>query len=292
MIDELRAMAIFAEVAEAGSFRTAACNLGLSPPVVSYHVSQLESRLGIALIYRSTRKLTLTHEGDVLLRHAMDMLDSANRGLSEVSMGSPVPSGKLTITLPFALTRSDLTRRIAEFCKEFNRIEVQIRYTDIRLDLVEHGIDLAVRAGDMDDSNLKGRKLGEIARKLVCTPDYQASHPVPQKPRDLESWNWIRLSMLPDERRLRRQKRSQRVKFDAQVSVDNVEAMTQLCILGLGLATPPDYLVNDPLAKGKLVEVLPEWQVDPIPIHAVWHANVTQGSNVRRLLSYLFQDKI
>lgn len=290
MIDELRAMAIFAEVAEAGSFRTAASNLGLSPPVVSYHVSQLESRLGIALVYRSTRKLTLTHEGEILLRHALDMLNSANLGLNEVSVSSLVPPGKLTITLPTALTRSPLTQRLAEFCKDFSRIEVQIRYTDIRLDLVEHGIDLAIRAGDMEDSNLKGRRLGAIARKLVCTPDYQAGHSIPQEPRDLESWNWIRLSMLPDERRLRRQKRSQRVKFNVQVTVDNVEAMTQLCIQGLGLATPPVYLVDDALANGNLVEVLPEWRVDPIPIHAVWHINVTKGSNVRRLLDYLFQD--
>lgn len=290
MIDELRAIAIFAEVAEAGSFRTAANNLGLSPSVVSYHVSQLESRLGIALVYRSTRKLTLTHEGEILLRHALDMLNSANLGLNEVSASSPVPSGKLTITLPTALTQSPLTQRLAEFCKDFSRIEVQIRYTDRRLDLVEHGIDLAIRAGDMEDSNLKGRRLGAIARKLVCTSDYQADHSVPKEPRDLESWNWIRLSMLPDERRLRRQKRSQLVKFNAQVTVDNVEAMTQLCIQGLGLATPPVYLVDDALANGKLVEVLPEWRVDPIPIHAVWHVNVTKGSNVRRLLDYLYQD--
>ncbi len=290
MIDELRAMAIFAEVAETGSFRSAASNLGLSPPVVSYHVSQLESRLGIALVYRSTRKLTLTHEGGILLRHALDMLNSANLGLNEVSVNSLVPSGKLTITLPTALTRSPLTQRLAEFCRDFSRIEVQIRYTDTRLDLVEHGIDLAIRAGDMKDSNLKGRRLGAIARKLVCTPDYQAGHSVPQQPRDLESWNWIRLSMLPGERRLRRQKISQRVKFSAQVTVDSVEAMTQFCLQGLGLATPPVYLVDDALANGSLVEVLPEWRVDPIPIHAVWHVNVTKGSNVRRLLDYLFQD--
>ena len=289
MIDELRSVAIFAEVAKLGSFRSAATSLGLSPPAVSYHVSQLETRLGSALIYRSTRKLSLTHEGTTLFRYAQDMLESAQQGLIAVNSKSPEPVGKLVITIPTAMTRAPLTRQLAEFVEHFKRIELQIRYTDTRLDLVENGIDLAIRAGDMEDSNLKSRKLGNIARKLVCTPDYMALRKAPKDPRDLTGWEWIKLSMLPDERLLRRQKKVCNVKMSNHVTVDSVEAMAQFCLHGAGLATPPDYLVRNALENGDLIEVLPEWQVDPIPFHAVWHGNITSGSNLRRLLNFILK---
>ena len=116
MIDELRAMALFAETIKQGSFRGAAKVLNLSPSVVSYQISQLEQRLGSALIYRSTRKLSLTHEGEVLYTHALQMLDCAQQGLSKVAANAQELTGKLTITLLAALIRSPLNQQIARFC--------------------------------------------------------------------------------------------------------------------------------------------------------------------------------
>lgn len=287
MINDLRSVAIFAEVAKLGSFRSAASSLGLSPPAVSYHVSQLEARLGTALIYRSTRKLSLTHEGETLFRHAQDMLESAQQGLTVATSKSSEPMGKLVITISTAMTRAPLTRQLAEFASRFKGIKLQIIYSDTRQDLVENGIDLAIRAGDMDDSNLKSRKLGSIRRKLVCTPDYLASRENPKDPRELKTWEWIKLSMLPDERILRKQKKVRRLQMFNHVTVDNVEAMTQFCLNGAGLATPPDYLVQQALELGELIEVLPDWKVDPIPVYAVWHGNVTPDSNIRRLLDFI-----
>jgi len=290
MIDNMRAIAIFAEVAKKGSFRAASRSLQLAPSVVSYHVNQLEASLGNALLYRSTRKLSLTHEGQVLYQYASKMIDAAQHGLSAVTAGNPIPVGSLRVTLPTALIQASVTREIARFSKLFPGIEMQINYTDTHLDLVANGIDLAIRAGEMGDSNLKSRRLGAIARKLVCSPDYYSTHPVPTGPRDLKFWNWIRLEMLPDTRRFQRDKKSRQVKMKTHVSVDSVEAMSQLCRYGLGLATPPDYLVAAAIANNELIEVLPEWQVEPILIYAVWHGNVTKNSNIRRLLDFLIND--
>jgi DNA-binding transcriptional LysR family regulator len=288
MIDDLRAIAIFAEMARQGSFRGAAKVLGLSPSVVSYHVSQLEKHVGTALVYRSTRKLSLTYEGEILYQHASDMLTSAREGLSKVSTDNNEPSGKLTVTLPSALTRAPVNYEIAEFCKLHRGIDVHILYTDVLQDLIANGIDIALRVGDMKDSSLKSKRIGQVERKLVCSPDYLAQQAEPNHPQDLASWHWIKLAMLPSSRSLiNKDKQSEQITFDSHLTVDNVEAMTQFCILGLGLATPPDFLVEQPLTSGTLVEVLQQWQVAPIPLYAVWHANASDNSNIRRLLNFL-----
>lgn len=288
MIDDLKAIAVFAEMARQGSFRAAADVLGLSPSVVSYHVSQLEKRLGTALIYRSTRKLSLTHEGQVLYQHARTMLDAAQQGLNEVVSHDKEPQGKLTITLPSALTRAPINQRIAEFAKQHPKIELNLLYTDTRQDLIATGIDLAVRAGELEDSALKSKSIGTIERVLVCAPSYAEQHAAPLVPEDLAEWKWIRLAMLPMQRTLiGPAKQRIPIQYASQIVVDSVDAMAQFSILGLGVSTPPRFLVEDAIAEGRLVQLLPEWRVEGVPIYAVWPGNVSVNSNARRLLTYL-----
>lgn len=288
MIDDLRAIAIFAELARQGSFRQAAKVLALSPSVVSYHVSQLEKRLGVALIYRSTRKISLSHEGETLYRHAEEMLAAAQQGLNKISSLREEPRGRLTVTLPSALTRAPLTCRIGEFSRRYPGIELQILYSDRTRDLIAEGIDLAIRAGELVDSSLKSRRIGQVERRLVCTPAYLAEHPLPKHPQELASWDWIRLTMLPGRRTLLGPDGEQEtVEYASRLSVDSVEAMTQFCLQGLGLATPPLHLVETALSHGELVEVLPAWQVEPVPLYALWPANAAPQGNSRRLLDFL-----
>jgi len=288
MIDDLKAIAIFAEMAKQGSFRGAARVLGLSPSVVSYHVSQLEKRIGTALIYRSTRKLSLTHEGERLYQHAQVMLSAAAQGLSEVTVEGDEPSGHLKLTLPSLLTRAPLNARLAAFSQRYPQIELELLYTDTRQDLIADGIDLAVRAGKLEDSALKARRIGEIERKLVCSPAYLQSHTMPVSPEDLADWDWIRLSMLPPRRTLLGPKGEQAVvTFSSHVSVDAVEAMQQFAVLGLGVATPPAFLVDSEIQAGRLVQPLPEWRVEAIPLYAVWPQNAALNRNLSLLLEYL-----
>jgi len=288
MIDALRGMAIFAETVRQGSFRGAARVLGLSPSVVSYHVSQLEQQVGTALIYRSTRRLSLTGDGQRLYQHCQQMLAAAQQGLSEVSADSAEPGGKLTITLPSALSRSPLAMQIAGFIKRYPQIELNVLCTDERQNLIEQGIDLAIRAGGLEDSGLKTRRIGHVSRTLVCAPDYLAGRAIPHTPEQLDKYSWIRLAMLPDRRTLiGPQGQTEDIRFAAQTTVNSVELMTQFCIQGLGVATPPDFLVQDALEAGQLVELLPEWSVQTMPLYALWPANVAENANARRLLTHL-----
>ncbi|NIB41741.1 LysR family transcriptional regulator [Pseudomaricurvus alkylphenolicus] len=281
-------MAIFAETVRLGSFRAAAQSLDLSPSVVSYHISQLEQRLGNALLYRSTRSLKLTHEGEQLFESAEQMLELARTGLAKVQPQADVPSGRLKLALPSVLIRSPWARKVADFAHQYPGIELQISSTDERQNIVQEGVDLAFRIGAMEDSAIKSRRLGNIERKLVCSADYYHRHTPPKTPRDLSDWQWIRLSMLPRERTLKKPGRKPvTVQFVNCVSVNSVELMTQFCRFGLGVATPPDYLVDEAITESELVELLPDWSVDPIPVYAVWPENVSAHSNAMLLLKSL-----
>ncbi|MBD1581103.1 LysR family transcriptional regulator [Pseudoalteromonas sp. S16_S37] len=288
MIDELRALAIFAETVKQGSFRSAALSLQLSPSVVSYQVSGLEKRLGVALLYRSTRKLSLTNEGEKLYQHAQAMLTAAQTGLSEINQNHQQLKGKLTISLPTALIKAPITQYLAQFSKQFPKVTLNVQYKDERSDLIYEGIDLAVRAGYLPSSNLKSRRLGVIKRLMVCSSSYFGAKAAPKHIRDLADWNWISLAMLPHNRNVFNERgETFQIKYQSNVTVNSIEAMTELCLQGLGVATPPDYLVKDYIEQQKMVHLFPKWQVEDIPLYAVWPNNVPQQGLVKCLLDYI-----
>ncbi len=291
MINDLRAIAIFSETARLGSFKAAANTLGLSPSVVSYHITQLEERVGTALLYRSTRKLSLTTEGQTLFEHSLSMMAAAQNGLDQISSITERPSGKLKLAMPSVLTRSYINQTIAEFSKKYPGIALDIKYSDKRHEIITEGFDLAIRIGTLEDSALKAKKMGYIDRKLVCAHSYLNDNPdmsKPQSPNELEQWRWIQLSQLNNQRSfINEDNTKQTVQCDGNITVDNVEAMTQFCLSGLGIATPPDYLVDDLIKQGDLMELLPSWKVESIPLYVVWPSNVSDNSNTKRLINFL-----
>ena len=288
MIDDLRAMAIFAEAIKQGSFRAAAKELSLSPSAISYNISELEKRLGTALIYRTTRKLSLTAQGKHLFEHATKMIIAAERGLNEVSPSSGELRGNLTISITSALVSSDLNVYISEFSKLHSAVTFKIIYSDIQDDLVGTGIDLAFRAGELADSTLKSKRMGNIERTLACSAEYSSSRKTPISPDDLADWDWIKLEMMPDYRTLLDKKNNKKmVKGTSKVSVNSVVAMAQICICGLGLATPPTAMIEKELNNGALIEILPDWSVASIPYYAVWPSNIVPNVNAACFLQYL-----
>lgn len=288
MIDDLRALAIFAKVIEAGSFRAAAHELKLSPSVVSHHVAQLEERLGTTLIYRSTRRLSLTHEGEQLFASAQAMLLAAENGLNSVAHQATEPSGKLNLTVPALLTRSQLLRDIAEFVKTFPKISLSISFSDVVQDVIHEGIDCAIRIGVLKDSTLKSKKLYDMQRQLVIAPATMGRYPPPQTPQDLVTWDWIGLKMRAHTRRLHHKSgKTQSIDFKPRIIADSVDAMGQLALAGLGVATPPAFLVAEDLQQGRLVEPLPDWHPESVPVYAVWPPNVSPESLAYKLIAFL-----
>lgn len=292
MIDELRAMAVFAKTVESGSFRSAAKALDLSPSVVSHHVSQLEERLGVALLYRSTRKLSLTHEGQQLFESAKAMLAAAEMGLNGVASRSSEPIGRLNLTLPAVLTRSVLIKSIAAFANAFPKVSLSINVSDHPQDLIRDGIDLAIRIGGLKDSTLKAKKLFRMERKLVMAPAYGKNRKSPRHPKDLNDWDWVHLKMRPTHKVLINPKGDRyQIDYDPRITVDSVDAVCQLAVEGIGLASPPSFLVEKDIKAGRLVELLPKWSIESLDVYAVWPPNASRESLTARMIQFLKRQK-
>lgn len=288
MIDELRALAIFAKVVETGSFRSAAYEVNLSPSVVSHHISQLEAHLGVTLLYRSTRQLSLTQEGQTLFSAAKAMLQAAEHGLNAITYKSEEPSGKLNITVPAVLTRSELVKDIAAFAQTFPKISLLINFSDVKQNLIRDGIDVAIRIGGLKDSALKAKRLFDMKRKLVVAPAYMANRKKLHKPQDLLDWDWIGLKMRPNHKTfINKLGKTFKIDFNPRIIVDSVDAVCQLAIAGLGLATPPSFLVEEDIQQGYLIEPLSGWGIESLSVYAVWPPNASRESVTFRLIDFL-----
>ncbi len=194
MLDQLRQIAIFAKTVDHGSFRAAARTLRLSPSVVSHHVTQLEQQLGTALIYRTTRKLSLTPDGERLLVSARAMIDAAETGLQMISDQTREPSGVLRVTAPAVMAQSKLVDQLADFAIAFPKVELSLDFSDVRRELIGDGFDVAIRMGWLKDSSLMARKLFDVQRRLIASPAYLETRAAPERPQDLSDWDWLELA--------------------------------------------------------------------------------------------------
>lgn len=287
MLDRLRAMAVFAKTVETGSFRGAARALGLSPSVVSHHVTQLEASLDVALLYRSTRRLTLTDDGKKLFAAAREMVAAAERGIGEMPVEGSDPSGHLSIAIPAALIAETLYDDLAAFARAFPRVALTMHCSDVQVDIIREGIDVALRAGSLKDSNLKVKKLFDFPRTLVASSGYVAGKPAARSPEDLATWDWLRLSSRPPVVTFRKGARKLQIEAASRVVVDNGDALLRLARHGLGLCTVPTAMAEPDLRAGKVVEVLPAWSLESLGVYAVWPANAARTGLTMRFVGFL-----
>jgi DNA-binding transcriptional LysR family regulator len=271
MIDHLRQMAIFARVVEKGSFRAAAKDVGLAPSRISETVSELEVFLGTTLLYRSTRKLTLTNEGRIFYARVVEMLRSAEAGLNELNALSLDPSGALRISIPAFLSSGPLSTAIAAFARQHPNVAFSVAYTDHPMGLIDDGFDLNVRVGWLDDSSMMSRKLAEGQRVLVAGTDYARQRNTPQRPSDLEEWDWIRYQPRADTTEFTSTTgQIEKVTGKAQIEVDSIDAVYHFAIQNMGVTILPSFLAERGISTGALVRLLPDWRLRQLGIYAVW----------------------
>ncbi len=289
MLDELRQIAIFAKTVDHGSFRAAGQALRLSPSVVSHHVGQLEQSLGTALLYRSTRKLSLTPDGERLLASAYAMIEAAESGLQDLSKQGEQLSGLLRLTVPAVMTQSCFISQLSGFSRTYPEVRLSIDLSDLRRDLISDGFDIAISIGWLKDSSLKAKKLFEIQRRLVASPDYIAKRERPHSPDDLTDWDWLELGPVwhrkPEFRKGDQKKTVS--KRPSRISANNADALSQLAISGSGLALIPDFLTDKEIAAGRLSHVLEEWSVQPLDVFAVWPANAPKDGLIKHFVNFL-----
>jgi DNA-binding transcriptional LysR family regulator len=290
-LEHLRALAVFAHVVEHGSFRAAAKALRLSPSVVSHHVSALEARLAVPLLYRSTRRLALTPDGETLFASARAMVQAAERGLDTLGGRAESPRGVLRISAPAFLAATPFCRDLAAFAEAHPRVSLEVGFTELRRDLLKDGLDLALRFGALDDSTLKARKVADMPRVLVATQALLAREGAPRSVADLARFRFVRLSPRAAEVTLAPRtgkKRGARThRFEPSISVDSAAAMRELALAGAGIAGVPEVLVRADLAAGRLAVVLPRWRMPSIGVYAVWPSHAVRPELTTRFVEFM-----
>lgn len=290
MIDHLRAMAIFSKVVEVGSFRAAGKALGLSPSVVSHHVSELEAHLDCALLYRSTRRMSLTDEGAQLHAASSEMIRAAETGLSALSARADQPSGRLKVTVPATVFETDrCLDGITAFLRQHPKVNLSLGFSDQKIELIGSQIDVAVRVGvRLEDSRYKARKLCELERTLVVAPTYLRGRKPPKSITELAALDWIKLSQFSPAKQMV-SRSGDTPDFDPHVAieVDSVGALRGYALKGLGVAAIPNMLVASNLDAGELISLDVGWHLMAPGMHAIWPGNAPTGGLAKRFVNHL-----
>jgi len=276
MHNQLRALAVFANVADAGSFRGAAKQLGISASVVSHHVTSLERYLDTPLIYRSTRRLSLTDAGKRLAVSAHAMVKAAEDGFGDIGFHSPNPRGRLKITAPAILQYARFVTRVSTFMKSHPKVDISINFSDRRSNIVEEGFDLGIRVGRLEDSSLMSRKLANGNLCVCASPDYLATRRKIQIPEDMSDLELIDVVGVNRHFKLMSADKNPRtfvVRLPHRISVDSGFAARRMAVEGCGVVMLPDFFVRKALEDGQLVEVLDGWRAPSFGIYAIWPPN-------------------
>lgn len=283
MIDDLRQIAIFAKTVDHGSFRAAAAELRLSPSVVSHHVAQLEEKLGVALLYRTTRRLAVTQQGERLLRAAREMLVAVEGGLRDLQEATQEPQGELKVTIPSVLSRSPLMDRIAAYAERYPKVSLQLEFSDERRNLLKDGFDAAIRMGPSRRRAPNRRTLFQTRRILVAAQSYLALQGQVTHPRHLAQLQGIDFSPARAMKSYLHCEGEEDfpLKLGSSISVNDAHALYQLAKAGRGVAAVPDYLARTDLATGEMVHLLPDWELEPLDVFAEWPANAPKEGIVR-----------
>ena len=293
MFDNLRQMAIFAQVVDEGSFRAAAKKVGLSPSRISETVSDLEDYLGVTLLNRTTRKIALTNEGRMFYGRVVEMLRSAEAALNELNALALEPVGALRISIPAFLAGGPLTTAVATFTKLHPNVAISVSYTDNVLGLLENGYDMSIRVGWLDDSSMMSRKLAEGQRTLVAGKGYASERATPRRPSDMEDWDWIRYKNRSDITTFTdRSGQSEKVTGNAQIEVDSIDALYHLACQDTGATVLPSFLADRGVAAGHLVKLLPDWTLRPLGIYAVWPDKSRRESLTLLFVRYLAEQEL
>uniref|UniRef100_UPI0035B495E3 LysR family transcriptional regulator n=1 Tax=Chitinimonas sp. TaxID=1934313 RepID=UPI0035B495E3 len=254
---KLDQMAIFAQVCEAGSFTAAAALLHLPKSTVSQRVAELEDALGIRLLQRSTRRLSLTEAGQIYLGHCKMMLDAANAADAAVSRLRDSPSGSLRLTVPEATGICLMPDLLCAFRLRYPQVTVHCEVSDARLDLLGERIDLAFRTGKLDDSSYVSRRIGQVRRVLVASPGYLALRGTPASSADLLAHNCL-VHSAATQWRLQTGPVSETITPAGGFSSNSLLSLLNIALRDGGIAMLPAFLCRTQLASGSLREVLPE----------------------------------
>lgn len=288
-MDRFLEMQTFAAVVDAGSFVGAADVLGVSKAAVSRHVNELESRLGVRLLHRTTRRLSLTPEGEVFLGRCRDLLSSLEEAEAEITASSDTARGLLRVNVPVTFGIRRLAPLWGAFRDAHPQVRLDITLADRVVDLVEEGYDVAIRIGTLTSSSLVSRKLTVTRLVLCASPEYLAARGTPAHPDELTGHAVIGYSYWSggDEWRLEGPQGPVAVRTRACIHSNNGDTCRAAALAGQGIILQPDFVVGDDVAAGTLVELMPAYRAGELGVHAVYPSRRHVAPKVRALIAFL-----
>jgi len=294
MRDPFAGIVPFVYTARDRSFRRAAERLGITPAAVSKAIQRLEEEIGVQLFHRTTRRVSLSPEGEIFLARCQEAMAQVHAGRELIAMAQRDPVGELTVSLPFILGRA-LVARLPRFLGRYPALKLHLRLSDRLSRLVEEGVDIAIRMGELDDSTLVARRIMHTRWATVAAPAYLAQHGTPARPRDLAGHNCIKFrsprgvevewsfaagARGPDDK----------IKTAGNLDLDQGELLLEAAASGLGICQALDFMIEDHVRAGKLVEILREHAAQGPAIHALCLPGQRSSPRVRAFIDFLVDE--
>ncbi|MDB5885855.1 MAG: transcriptional regulator, LysR family [Polaromonas sp.] len=285
-------MAFFSVLARLGSFSATAREMDVTTPAISKRLSLMEARLGVQLLNRTTRRISLTPEGETYLTHARRILADIDDMEQLVSSALAAPKGLLRVNATLGFGRSNIAPLISQFAKRYPEVQVQLQLTVNPPPLSEDAFDVCIRFGEPPDARVIARRLAHNRRLLCAAPSYLAQHASPQTPNELAQHNCIGIRQGDEAYgiwHLTSAKRTETVKVRGSLSTNDGEIAVNWALDGHGILMRAEWDIAKYLRSGRLVQVLEHWQTPPADIHAVYPQRLQTAARVRTFVDFLVQ---
>ncbi|MEH6547315.1 MAG: LysR family transcriptional regulator [Sneathiella sp.] len=290
-MDHISRISIFLTVVKHQSFAGAARSMGMTGPALSKQVQALEDQLGVRLLHRTTRQISLTEEGEIFhnrARIALDDLDEVERQIQDLKSS---PTGHLKVNVPTTFGKQYLTKPIAAFVKAYPEVQMEIDFDDRKVDVIGEGYDVVVRIGTLEDSSLIARQLAPCPIILCASPAFLSHHGIPEIPNELLKLPAVLFSKhgnINEWRHIDENGVKGSTELNKVFATDSAEMMLEACLEGIGVAVLPIFSVATYLDSNQLVRVLPQYHTDPeLIIHAIFPQNRHLSAKVRLFVDWL-----
>jgi len=292
-MDKLRAINVFRRVIELGSFKAAAEDMELSKAAISKNINELEDYLKTPLINRTTRRMHITENGQLYYDRVRNILDEMENADQSIIESSQHLTGLIKVSVPMSVGLMKINPAICAFMQDYPDISVEVILSDQYVDLVDQGLDVAIRGGGaLTNLSLKSRKLIGLNRLLCASQEYIDKASTLDSPHDLKQHNCLvySLSSSPRQWTFLQQKETATVDImQSSFVANNSIALKQAALAGVGVALVPELLVENEITSGQLVQLLPHWQVDKQALHAVYPFHKEQSQKVRLFIDFLVE---
>jgi DNA-binding transcriptional LysR family regulator len=282
-------MLVFARIVEGGSLSAGARAVGKSLPAVCRSLAQLEKRLGERLLHRTTRRIALTEAGMEFYERCRRIAAEIEEAEAAVSARKTEPQGMLAVTAPLLFGRMHIAPVVVDYLRRYRKAAVNLLLTDRTVNLVEEGMDAAIRIGELADSTLVARRLGAIPRVVCAPPEYLRRNGAPARPHDVAGHECIRFTGVSPAREWTfvEDGREAKIRIDGRFVTNNGDAAIDAALHGLGLVMVLGYQVEQPLAEGRLLRVLEDYEPAPAPVHALYSSARLVPAKLKAFLELL-----